>query len=462
MSLPTTANTASAHAPYRRAVVGNPPELPAERAPLGTTESSRPPQVTGSFQSLVWKCQRAMWHITADKTLAGCHRWRAPGVTEVDVQRTGAGGAGKLGGLQNSHSVWGSPVAATGIARGRQAEVETATRNWLAGAGRSVGMITLTVRHRRHESLAELLAGLSTAWTKLVSSRAFKGPGGIRERYGIAHNNWFLEITHGDNGWHPHRHMVAFFERELSADELAALRAELSVKWAESVTKVGLLTPSAERGVDVAQVTGDESAGKVGVYAAKGQFAGLAAEVTGGAVKQARGGNRTPFEILLDVAEALDAGRKPSARDVALWREYEQATKGKQQRRWSVGAVDALGVNIVGEAELAEMETTEEEQATTPEQPTSLVAIEPSGWRMLASNVALRRELCEAANTGMNAWAGERAVRALLDRHGVPYRRVMVAHAEQVPVVRSARWSGTARREARAVLESRPVQGVLL
>ena len=454
--LATAPNSASADANTTTTATGQPTATTADAAPLGNRENSRPPQVTGTFTRHLWRIQRAMWAVTADKRLRDCHRAPIPAAADVTITRRGAGGRGKFAGLQNSHSVWGSPVAAVGIARGRQEELQNAAAAWLAGGkNRALAMVTLTVRHRHGEALADLLAGVSKAWSRVNSCRAWKAPRGMRRRYGIGHYVWFLEITHGRNGWHPHRHMVLCLERALSDDELAALKAELHALWAEKVTDLGLLAPNEAHGVDVQQVaTNVDAAAAIATYAAKGMFAGLAAEATGGAVKQARGGNRTPFQILEDIADALDAGEEPQARDVALWREYEAATKGKQQRRWSTGALEALAVAVVADDELEHLEDSDAEPEVEEQADVALVAVARADWwRYLAHNTDARLEVLEAANAGSTSEAGARAVATVLERLGVPYRRLEVRHEYLEPGPRlSAGSSAVTRAEARAVL----------
>lgn len=452
-------NRATHRSPRHAATVSGPhTATTTAAAPLGNRENSRPPQVTGTFTQHVWRIHRAMWAVTADKRLRDCHRAPIPDAADVTVTRRGAGGRGRFTGLQNSHSVWGSPVAAVGIARGRQEELQRAAAAWLAGGeGRALAMVTLTVRHRRGEALADLLAGVSKAWSRVNSCRAWKAPRGIRRRYGIGHYVWFLEITHGDNGWHPHRHMVLLLERALSDDKLAALKAELHALWADKVTDLGLLAPNEAHGVDVQQAaTNVDAAAAIATYAAKGMFAGLAAEATGGAVKQARGGNRTPFQILEDIADALDAGEEPQARDVALWREYEAATKGKQQRRWSTGAMEDLAVAVVADDELEHLEDADAAPEVEEPEDVALVAVARADWwRYLAHDTDARLEVLEAANAGATPEAGARAVAMVLERLGVPYRRLMVRHEYLEPGPRlSADSSAVARAEARAVLSA--------
>lgn len=436
-----------------------------EAAALGTMEDSRPPQVTGpnaepdtsseAFDELVWRLQRAMWRITRDKTLAGCHRWRTAEAEDVGVVRRGKGGKGKFSGLQNSHSVWGSPLACLGISKARQGEMGDACNSWMVPGEEehAVLMATLTISHRQGEGLEHLLKGLSEAWTKLISSRAYKGKDGLRDRYGMAHYAWFLEITHGTNGWHPHRHMPIMVERALSDTELEALRAELYEAWVKAVESVGLRVPNEAHGVDIQQAKKPgKDVDNMAAYVAKSMFVGLSAEVTGGGFKQARGGNRTPFQILADIADALDNGEKPDPRDVALWHEYERATKGKQQRRWSVGARDALNLVIISDEDAEDLADNTDGAMVADDEPTTLVAIPPRTWSRLSMDVHTRLEILRAANSGTTIYAGMQAVCDVLDRHGLEYRRVMTTHEHHDLVAVSARNSGTIEAQARAPL----------
>lgn len=455
--LATAPNSASADATTAATAAKRRTAVTSENAPLGNRENARQKQAskTTDFTKNLWRIQRAMWETTAKKRFRDCHRAPIPAAKEVTVTRSGKGGRGVFAGLQNSHSVWSSPVAAVGIAQGRQIELHDAVNNWLGGDDRrAVAMVTLTVRHRHHEDLKTLLKGVSKAWRAVSGNAKWKGAKGMRRRYGVAHSVWFLEITHGRNGWHPHRHMVLFLDRALDADAAAALKAELHALWAEKVADLGLLAPNEEHGVDVQQVTAGntDAAGAVATYAAKGMFAGLASEATGGATKQARNGNRTPFQILEDIADAKDAGEEPQARDVALWREYEEATMGARQRVWSPGAMEALGVTALDDNALAALE--EQEPEEEPEEPTALVAIDIADWKKhLGMNIYARLEVLEAANAGDTAEAGARAVATVLERLGVPYRRVMVKHEYLEPGPRlSADSSDVTRAEARAVL----------
>lgn len=433
---------------------GRPARTTTNTAPLGNRENSRPVQVDDGFWTRhLWRLQRAVWKVTRLKAIRECHRLPVPEAAEVSVNRTGKGGRGRFGGLRNSHSVWASPIAAVGIARGRQAEVREAAERWLGEDPRhAVAMLTLTVRHRHGESLEQLLDGLAKAWARVVSNRVYKGADGIRARYGLTHNCWFLEVTHGDNGWHPHRHMVLLLDRALSDDELAALKGELHALWADKVTSIGLRAPSEAHGVDLQQVATDaDGAAAVSTYAAKGMFAGLSAEVTGGSVKRARNGNRTPFQILEDIAARLEAGEEPDPRDVALWHEYERATRGRKQRRWSNGALKALGMEARADEELEELEelASPEEQA---EEPTALVSIPRESWRALSWRVDARLEVLEAANSGNTPEEAVRAVTGVLDRLGVTYRRVMVQHEFTEMITPTALNSPVVAAEARSLL----------
>lgn len=359
-----------------------------------------------------------MWAVTDLKALAGCHRWRAPGVVNVPLT-WGDNGTSKWAGLQNSHSVWGSPVAAVAISRQRIREVTTAVENWRADHSAGAWLLaTFTVPHNREESLAAVWAGLQGGWAAVIGTTTW---GKERERYGIHHWHKSVEITEGINGWHPHAHVLMFLDRRLSATELEALKSGLYERHARGAVKKGMKRPTLENGVDIVQVTGLEDARRAGSYVVKGpaETWGVGAEAAGGAFKSAAPGHRTAWEILDDVA-AGTPGTPEYARDVALWREYERTTKGKRQTAWSGGAKDALRVIVLEDTEI-DTDGAGEETASAPARDRYVVAtVPPSAWSELAEDPRrLEAEEYVAEATGPRE--AQRRAREILTRLGVEH-----------------------------------------
>lgn len=401
-----------------------------------------------------------MWHVTADKTLAGCGRWRAPGAAAVGLEYGGKSGARFLG-VQNSHSVWGSPLAAVAIMRERARTVEGAVEEWLDGApGRAVAVFTGTVQHSREQALSDVWNNLSTCWQGVTGHRAWKGKDGARRRHGVAHFFKSVETTVGQaNGWHVHQHTLFYLERALSEDELNALEGTLYSLWSAAAVRKGYRAPSRAHGVDLIQTTAVQDAGRVAAYVTKGMTWGAAAEVTGGALKDAKAGNRTPFQILDDIAAALAAGEEPNPQDVALWREWEKGSKGRHQSGWSHGAKAALKVDEVRDEdveldELMEEPTPEEEleeglEEVEEREPHVVAVIDAAAWSSIQSDTDSRRELLRYVADAPDVEQARRRAHLWLMERGLAHESVC-APVDTGP----APWAHRVDREAaRAVLK---------
>jgi hypothetical protein len=277
-----------------------------------------------------------------------CHRVPVKGADAVEVWRKRGADtacAGHFKGVMVCGSVWLCAVCGSKISERRRGELETAIALWKAQGG-SVWLVTYTFSHGRSDVLADTLAKLAKARRLLKGGREYEA---IRADFGIEGTVMAHEITHGDaHGWHPHYHELVFVK---GADlNMAALRKRMYSKWARACERSGLGVPSWEHGLDVRG--GQEAA----AYVAKGGMWSLEHEMTKGHLKDGRGKNRSPGQLLecaVDVA-ADDAHRKQARR---LWLDYAAAMKGKSQLQWSrgfkarFGLVDLTDEEIVGQAE---------------------------------------------------------------------------------------------------------------
>jgi hypothetical protein len=220
-------------------------------------------------------------------------------------------------------SVWICPVCARRLAEIRRAEIQEAVDN--AGkAGAGVALITLTFPHGTADALAPMLEKFGKAQRALKSGRAAKARA---VRFGFIGEIRTLEVTHGENGWHPHAHSVWITEKPLNLDQAAELRDELHKAWLSACLRVGLPAPSKEHGVDVRAARRD-----VAEYLGKW---GFAAELSATTSKRAKRGGRTPWELLADATLGDHRSR-------VLWREFAHAFFGRRQLFWSRGLRDLL------------------------------------------------------------------------------------------------------------------------
>lgn len=399
----------------------------AERR-LGTTEIEEQHQVAdGDYRRRLWLVQEAMWSVTKNKTLAGCHRWRAPGVANTTLQWRGEGSA-RWASLQDSHSVWGSPVSAATIQSLRTAETTTAIQNWTKTPCHGVLFLTLTLRHRKGQALKTLWDALSYCWRGVTGTAAWRGGArtqGDKAAFGIEHWVRSVEVTVGRNGWHVHIHALLLTNRRLGHLELVQLRQRLFERWSDAAERKGLDAPSDKHGVDLRQAASAQDAEDIASYVAKGMTAeSLGAEVAGGLGKLARAKtSRTPFQILVDIGEARRAGQKPARKDVALWHEWEAGSRGRRQMTWSKGAKEALGIAEMTDEELVEAGEEEVESWTVAE-------VAPDQWRRVQSNVTLRLEVVEALADAATPQEAMQIGHEVLTRVGIEHTVVMVSGAD--------------------------------
>jgi hypothetical protein len=210
-------------------------------------------------------------------------------------------------------------------------------------------MATLTVPHHRFQSCRELRRAVSAAWRSVKTGKAWV----IRkEASGWLGDIRALEITHGGNGWHPHLHVLIFFNVGTSQSEINAFSGWLYDAWAKSVAQQGLGQCSREA-YDWEPV---EAASGAAQYVGKW---GASLELTKAHTKQGKGG-RTPWQILSDFTEyglALDA---------ALFREYADAAKGSHQLTWSRNLRSAYAAALEkSDHDLAEEPAVPETQVAT-------------------------------------------------------------------------------------------------
>lgn len=328
-----------------------------------------------------WELQAASRKLLPrEKGLQKCSCTRVRGGDSVEVWK----GARStfFSGLLQCGSVWICPVCAPKVAAHRAEEVQRGINYWLHVGGGAL-MVTLTFRHTRFDQLADLMERFPRALRRLKSGRAYQQ---LQRDFVIAGEIRALEVTHGDNGWHPHTHALGFTHRPLSAVERQHFEVRLYLLWRAACAKEGIGDPTFERGVHV------RPAKDAADYIAKW---GFAQELTRAHMKQAKGKGRTPWQLLA----AYTRGEKRAA---WLFREFAQHFKGRRQLYYSPGLRQRLGLNE---------ELTEQEILKLPEpEPKELVcAIQPDQWRLVVRYKQHAAVLAAAEE-------GAAAVNALLER----------------------------------------------
>lgn len=185
--------------------------------------------------------------------------------------------------------------------------------------GYSAWLVTLTVRHKRCDSLPDLLSALKKAWGRATSGRAWQA---VRNAGGLEYVRGY-DVTHGEGaGWHPHLHLSLYLSPD-HQDPGGVAKAFLA-RWRSVLARLGWdALPGAQH---VVQANNPEAAAKYAVTPA------ACYETVALALKRSRNSRagRTPFEL-------LEAAADGDARARGLWRDYVAATKGRRQVTTSQG-----------------------------------------------------------------------------------------------------------------------------
>ncbi|MET9957314.1 protein rep [Streptomyces sp. NPDC006339] len=334
----------------------------------------------------------------------------AGGVTPV-IRNGRAGYAGVV----TCGSVHVCPCCATSIRRVRQDELEQVGQFWECQSCGLV-MMTLTMRHYERDPLAELAELQRQAWKRSFGQNAGRDWRQAKKDFGVRGFVRAWEVTHGENGWHCHYHVLLFLDRPLGSDDVERLQKLAFSIWSSALVAVGARMPvekSEKDGKPVAvkiDAPDRGESGQMARYLMKGQDGktrwGVAAELTRQDVKQGQGGHRTPFEIARDAV----AG---DARSAELWREFVVTATGIRALYWSNGLRKLL-------AEMGfELDDRTDGQVAADDAAagTPLACIPAATWyRHIARQKGRALALLHAAEKG-----GSSAVRRLVESWGLTW-----------------------------------------
>lgn len=321
-----------------------------------------------------WRLQTVAAKLLPDMRVANCYRRIADGNSLVEIRYNESSQRAYYHGLMTCGSVWTCPICSAKITEVRRMELTQAVDTWRSSGG-SLLMVTVTLQHTPGDDLKPLLVALKDSWRRLKSGRVWRR---MRESYGLEHYVSATEVTHGENGWHPHIHALFFSTLPEHLLDRDALQAELTARYQALLEKHGKYA-SQYYGIDVR--LGDEFAGN---YASK---YGLERELTKSIGKNGRGGY-SPFQLL---ALYRDGDRRAGI----LFQEYAKVFFGARQLSWSHGARAALGLG-------AEQDD-EQVAAAEPEQENIvLAALTPSQYSRVCF-ADIRGEVLEIASSGDSA-----------------------------------------------------------
>lgn len=291
-----------------------------------------------------YRLRRRMRSVTRMDRVAGCGLGAFGDFVQVHLSKGQAG----YGGIVSCGSVWACAVCSARIRQRRAEVVEDRATRWLAD-GHGLLFVTLTRSHTMADDLPDLFDSITSAWRSMQQQRSFRAACAAAGYVGPLRAT---EITHGYNGWHPHLHLLLWFEKPLDDETAAAFEEVVAQLWMAEVPA------SREHGIKSVRVgRRQRDAAALSAYLVKMQDGyeetkpakgwSAAQEMTRGDLKRGRSKHRTPFEL----AENAAAGDKKAA---ALWRVYEAATKGRRCIQWGQKLSARLKVEQVTDEQLVD------------------------------------------------------------------------------------------------------------
>lgn len=412
---PAPTTTRPEHGRLRpRARVAGGGEQPALLGKSGTTFHPTQPEARQERQQRraeKFQFRQGLREYATRKTvqLCGSRACSASGVG-VRLTESEAGRRAGFAGLSTCGSIWLCPVCAAKIAARRAEELGTVLEN-VREAGYQLAMVTLTVRHSAKDTLAEVWSAVSRGWHRATGGKAWLAD---KEHYEIPGWVKAVEVTHGKHGWHVHVHSV--FAYKGTPNDAKALGQHIYDRWESGLKEVKKwdrerdtwvvkhkgFTALPDYGLDV-EVSQGGDLGNLGKYLSKlgADVQGIAREVTQGGQKQARGTNRTPFQIGHDLVV------NQAAEDRAIWDEWQETAPGHRALSWSKGFRDMFGLE---EKEATDEEIAAEELGTKDD---TVCVIPSSSW------YTIKHRACEILDVAENC--GAEALRTWLTDQGIDW-----------------------------------------
>jgi hypothetical protein len=315
-----------------------------------------------------------------DLRVASCFRRILPGHGMVSIMVEKDARRAYYRGLVVCGAIWQCPVCAAKITESRRHELSQC----LDFISARCCLVTFTLRHTMEDSLKSLGDGIKQAYQSSFSGRWNRD---FREEWGVVGSVRSLEVTYGENGWHPHYHVLLFVDPAWAVEDLEGeMLDQIRRRWITMLHKKSY-DASWERGVTckVAYSSIVEYVAKYGHEPADEMGWNITHEIAKGPAKLGRKGGKTPFGLLLDFGSGdIRAGE--------LYVEYVAAFSRHHQLEWSSGLRRMVG--------LEDTEPTEQDLAEiVPDSAVLLCSLSPLQWASIVRHER-RGQLLEVASRG--------------------------------------------------------------
>lgn len=284
-----------------------------------------------------WELRSILWSESNLRLVQQCGK--IPITESGEVYPVATGKEVYYSGLASCKSVWACPCCSPRIHSRRREDLTLLCQKALESGSGAFGAYTL--RHSRSDSLADLQQAISDCWSAVNRDGSVRR---LRKKMGWSGVVLSREHTFTlKNGWHPHLHPLHFFEQVLTSKQVFDyFEVEFAV-WKRAAERLGLSAPLAKaQNLHLVEISEFKPLLDVVEYVAKGNLnsrshKSVAWEMAPGNKKTytRSSGSLTPFDILEKVSFSITV--KEKSKWLAIWHEYERATKGRSALTYSKG-----------------------------------------------------------------------------------------------------------------------------
>jgi hypothetical protein len=372
------------------------------KPPLGTNTKSSTPPLSGSStirvqqtraeryrlqnsarDLLLWKGKTEGLEYPANfHRTAKCIHVRIG--SNVGIHRSNEHNKAFYSGLTVCGSVWSCPVCAAKIQERRRTEIAQGF-DWAYANDKKMIMVTFTIPHYANQKLTELISKMRKAFTGLRAGNPWTK---ITQRVGYVGLIRSLEVTLGENGWHPHTHEAWIVDKETDTE---ALRDRIAARWLTMCKRSGIVSKSAESAFLARSVNIMDNC-STSDYLAKQDDSrnwGIDRELASASSKKSRSVKGFhPFGLLAEHAEGGEGRKDAGARFI----EYATTMRDKRCRQifWSPNLKKLVGLDDKTDEQLAEEK---EDRADL------LGLLDADQWRLIIKYQA-KSDVLDAAESG--------------------------------------------------------------
>ena len=318
-----------------------------------------------------------------------CLKQPIPHVPPHVVKRSN--GSYSYGGLRRCACSWGCGHCAASLSEVRRKEVEIAIRSWRGERygedrlspeydglpGKELRMILFTVPHQFCDDLKSLLYRFLGAFGWMRRHKSYRV---LCKEVNLFGTIYVLEVTYGCSGWHPHIHMIWFFD-STEVDE-CYLGSELFPLWQKAASRFdfGKLSRGGFGIKDADFVSSYVT--KFGFYSGdEGDWLAsheLSKWFLKRSVREGLSDGLTPFDLLelhlSSICFGEEYGRVLGQAAGPLFSEFFKVFTGRHQLRWSKGLKRYFGIQDMSD---------EEASSQAEQEGLILQFLSPDQWRDL-------------------------------------------------------------------------------